>query len=106
MLCNKIGLQDVQVSIVSVHTWEITIKTFLLLANSILAWSQSNEFEKLSLFCFVLFQKQTTEIKEKYSSVMAELAKVEPAVQDAKMGEFYQTANDTLSLLEDVQKWT
>jgi len=37
---------------------------------------------------FVLFQKQTKEIKEKQTSVMAELAKVEPAVQDAKMGEF------------------
>ena len=32
------------------------------------------------------FQKQTKEIKEKQTSVMAELAKVEPAVQDAKMG--------------------
>ena len=31
-------------------------------------------------------QKQTKEIKEKQTSVMAELAKVEPAVQDAKMG--------------------
>lgn len=39
---------------------------------------------------FVLFQKQTKEIKEKQTSVMAELAKVEPAVQDAKMGEFFR----------------
>ena len=40
---------------------------------------------------FVLFQKQTKQIKEKQTSVMAELAKVEPAVQDAKMGEFFQS---------------
>ena len=44
-----------------------------------------NEF---SLVTFVLWQKQTAEIKEKQSSVMDELSKVEPAVQDAKMGEF------------------
>ena len=42
----------------------------------------------LDLYLFVLFQKQTKEIKEKQTSVMAELAKVEPAVQDAKMGKF------------------
>lgn len=41
------------------------------------------------MLCFVMFQKQTKEIKEKQTSVMAELAKVEPAVQDAKMGTFY-----------------
>ena len=39
-------------------------------------------------WCSLAFQKQTTEIQEKQASVMAELAKVEPAVQDAKMGEF------------------
>jgi len=42
----------------------------------------------LDWYLFVLFQKQTKEIKEKQTSVMAELAKVEPAVQDAKMGKF------------------
>ena len=47
-----------------------------------------NEVEK-HILCLMLFQKQTKEIKEKQTSVMAELAKVEPAVQDAKMGEFY-----------------
>ena len=35
---------------------------------------------------FHLNQKQTKQIKEKQTSVMAELAKVEPAVQEAKMG--------------------
>jgi len=40
----------------------------------------------LDWYLFVFFQKQTKEIKEKQTSVMAELAKVEPAVQDAKMG--------------------
>ena len=38
------------------------------------------------IYIFNCFQKQTKEIKEKQTSVMAELAKVEPAVQDAKMG--------------------
>ena len=44
------------------------------------------------MMCFVLFQKQTKEIKEKQTSVMAELAKVEPAVQDAKMGTVYRAS--------------
>lgn len=35
------------------------------------------------------YQKQTKQIKEKQTSVMAELAKVEPAVQEAKMGKLY-----------------
>ena len=38
------------------------------------------------IYILIAFQKQTKEIKEKQTSVMAELAKVEPAVQDAKMG--------------------
>jgi len=38
---------------------------------------------------FRLYQKQTKQIKEKQTSVMAELAKVEPAVQEAKMGKLF-----------------
>ena len=38
---------------------------------------------------FHLYQKQTKQIKEKQTSVMAELAKVEPAVQEAKMGKLF-----------------
>ena len=53
-----------------------------------LLWQLAVATKALIGVVFVLFQKQTKEIKEKQTSVMAELAKVEPAVQDAKMGEF------------------
>lgn len=41
------------------------------------------------MFLSVPLQVQTKEIHEKQTSVVAELAKVEPAVRDAKTGQLF-----------------
>jgi len=58
----------------------------------------------LDWYLIVFFQKQTKEIKEKQTSVMAELAKVEPAVQDAKMGKFSRAQYKKILELGKIKK--